>query len=81
MKHFNQRRELVEGPPAEFWDDIEYQESMDLALYEWLQPRWKKEFEAWIEKQKLRQCGTVNSPHLEQGRERFETASPISKGK
>lgn len=52
MKHFTERREMVEGPPAEFWDDIEHQPSMDLAWYEWLQPRWKKEFEAWIRKQK-----------------------------
>jgi hypothetical protein len=33
MKHFNEKRELVEGPPAEFWDDIEYMETMDVSYH------------------------------------------------
>jgi hypothetical protein len=74
MKHFNERRELVESEPCELWDDIDYQPSMDEAYHQWLQPRWKKEFAIW----KLRQCGAVNSPHLEQGRELFEMATPNS---
>jgi hypothetical protein len=53
MRHFDEHRKLVNGSPCELWDDIEHQPSMDLAWYEWLQPQWKNQFEAWIEKQKV----------------------------
>jgi hypothetical protein len=28
-----------------------YQASMDTMWHHWLQPRWEKEFKAWLEKQ------------------------------
>lgn len=33
MRHFNEKRELVEGDPCEFWDDVEYMRSMDMTMY------------------------------------------------
>lgn len=33
MRHFNEKRELVESEPSEFWDDIDYMPSMDRALW------------------------------------------------
>lgn len=38
VQHFNENRELVDGPPCEFWDDIEYQPSMDKALHYLMNP-------------------------------------------
>ena len=50
MKHFNENRELVEGEPCEFWDDCEYQPSMDESYHQWMQPKWDKERKAWLDK-------------------------------
>ena len=33
MRHFNDKRELVEGNPCEYWDDIEYMGSMDMTMH------------------------------------------------
>ncbi len=34
----------------ELWQDYMYQPSMDTAYHYWLQPKWEKEFKAWLEK-------------------------------
>jgi hypothetical protein len=52
MKHFNEKRELVEGPPAEFWDDASYFPTLDEAYHHWVQPKYAEQFKAWNEKQK-----------------------------
>ena len=50
MKHFDHDRKLVDGEPCEFWDDIDYQPSMDACYHAWMQPRWDKERKALMEK-------------------------------
>ena len=52
MRHFDPDRKLVDGEPCEFWDDIDYQPSMDACYHEWMQPRWDKERKALMNKLK-----------------------------
>ena len=51
MRHFNEKRELVESPPNEFRDDIEYMSSMDTTLYYLNQPE-KSQFPDAAKRQK-----------------------------
>ena len=47
MKYFNDSRQLVDGPPCEFWDDIEYMPTMDTAWHHWQQPQYDAQRKAW----------------------------------
>ena len=60
MKHFNEKRELVEGPPAEFWDDIEYMETMDVSYHYWMLPQWNGKRAQW---HTLEKKTTEGGPH------------------
>ena len=57
MRHFNNKRELVESSPCEFWDDIEYMDSMDLTWHYANQDEWKKHRQIIEDKFKSRALG------------------------
>jgi hypothetical protein len=57
VKYFDETRTLVDGPPCEFWDDIEYQPSMDESYHHWMQPQWDKERKFWMDKLKGKDNG------------------------
>ena len=47
MRHFTPARVLTVGAPCEFWDDLEYMESMDTAWHHWQQPKWDAARGVW----------------------------------